>query len=691
MSKQQKKLPLLVIFIAGLVVGSAVLTFLPALADTATCTCPTNSADATAVTNAGTADETSATETGTASTGTADATTDAATSDSTAAAANVDSSADVNANTTSTSTETPADPEPEPLPHLVLNEILPDPVGTDTAGEFIEIANLDTGDADLSGWQIANQSGKVFNLPSEALPAGAVRQFIYAETKITLVNSGGSIRLVSPAGDTISSATYGTAPTGKSWARSASGTWDWNNIPTQGMANDEAGFPQPEVTVETVVTTATTTTDTDANESATSASTATTADTLTSDAATDQTAEASTEQTPTAAPDVIVTEALPRPGSDDEERIELWNRGATAATLDGWTLDDAEGGSKPFALAGATIPANDFLIIAKSQSKLALNDDGDEVRLISPASVIVSATAYKKAPVGQAWALVGDVWQWAEPTPGAANPAPAIIPEAAAPQENAPAPTDGQPTAEQINPLIVIPVAGQTSAAAKGGEVALEGVVTLPPGKVGSNTFAVASGGRGIFVRAYGAGLPLIKKGETVVLTGKITDGDGATSMSVTSREVRIIGAAQDVTPAVKKVGELVRGDHGLLVALSGTVTATGKKWLTLGDENLDGGVTVTLLSGSMPDGKHEGKIATAIGVVRFKGEQAEILIEGDALTLADAPASGGGSASGTAAAEDSRGKSSKLPAIVTPLGGVAASAYAVWRKRRGLPLPPIS
>lgn len=114
--------------------------------------------------------------------------------------------------------------------------------------------------------------------------------------------------------------------------------------------------------------------------------------------------------------DIKITAFLPDPeGKDSElEWIELTNFGKTKVVLDWWWLDDAEGGSKP-----SLIPPNTVLEAGKSQrflvteTKLALNNDGDTVRLFDPNLSLKDSVTYAKAPAGGIYQLdeVG-VWDW---------------------------------------------------------------------------------------------------------------------------------------------------------------------------------------------------------------------------------------------------------------------------------------
>ena len=81
---------------------------------------------------------------------------------------------------------------------------------------------------------------------------------------------------------------------------------------------------------------------------------------------------------------IILSEIMPNPeGTDtDTEWIEIYNTSTTDINLGNWSLYDAEGGSAPFVFpANTVVEAQDFLVIYRNESGLALNNDTDSVRL----------------------------------------------------------------------------------------------------------------------------------------------------------------------------------------------------------------------------------------------------------------------------------------------------------------------
>ncbi len=133
---------------------------------------------------------------------------------------------------------------------------------------------------------------------------------------------------------------------------------------------------------------------------------------------------------------VVINEVLIRPHYDwegkegpslDDEFIELYNIGPCGVDLGGFMLDDiADGGSKPYTLPDVRLPPGGFAVFFRSHTRIALNDTGDEVRLLSPGGRQLDSISYLKVraynlsygrlPDGSGHLVYG-LW----PTPGEAN------------------------------------------------------------------------------------------------------------------------------------------------------------------------------------------------------------------------------------------------------------------------------
>lgn len=123
---------------------------------------------------------------------------------------------------------------------------------------------------------------------------------------------------------------------------------------------------------------------------------------------------------------VIISEFLPDPeGTDTEnEWIELYNQSDQIANLTNWQIDDQEDGSSPFVFpANSLISPKQFLVLIRPITKIALNNDNDQVRLLYPDGSLATEVSYL-AEKKQDFSVAFDGYEyfWTKtPTPGAAN------------------------------------------------------------------------------------------------------------------------------------------------------------------------------------------------------------------------------------------------------------------------------
>lgn len=99
----------------------------------------------------------------------------------------------------------------------------------------------------------------------------------------------------------------------------------------------------------------------------------------------------------------VINEFLPRAGTDwngdgsinvGDEFIEIINIGKEEASLGGWKLDDADGGSSPYTLPDVSLLPGEIEVFYGKETGLVLNDIGDAVRLLRPNSSVVDYYLY---------------------------------------------------------------------------------------------------------------------------------------------------------------------------------------------------------------------------------------------------------------------------------------------------------
>lgn len=135
---------------------------------------------------------------------------------------------------------------------IVLNELLPNAIGTDTGNEFIEIYNPTNRTIDLSLYSVAIgiASDKIYAFPiGSTIAPGEYRVFSDSLMKFTLVNT--SSRVVLRAIDNSilgDSGMYDSPVEGSSWAF-IDGVWQFTNRPTPNAEN-MSSMVQPDSTTD---------------------------------------------------------------------------------------------------------------------------------------------------------------------------------------------------------------------------------------------------------------------------------------------------------------------------------------------------------------------------------------------------------------------------------------------------------
>lgn len=148
---------------------------------------------------------------------------------------------------TSSANQSPVSPpnlQPDTLTEAMLiavTELLPNPAApqTDAADEYVELYNPNDEIVHLTGYKV--QSGATYShsyiFKDETIAAHSYGVFYVRDTKLTLSNSDGRVRLLAPDGSQVDETpAYSGAKDGLAWALIGD-TWQWTAQPTPGAAN----------------------------------------------------------------------------------------------------------------------------------------------------------------------------------------------------------------------------------------------------------------------------------------------------------------------------------------------------------------------------------------------------------------------------------------------------------------------
>jgi len=129
---------------------------------------------------------------------------------------------------------------PEFSDKIILSEILPNPIGADKDGEWIELFNSGDKKVNLRGWILATSaktSGKQYVFSGDNfIEAKSYLVVKRSESGLVLTNESGHVALIYPPDKVLSEVSYGAAKEGKSYAFT-NNAWQWTDNPTPGREN----------------------------------------------------------------------------------------------------------------------------------------------------------------------------------------------------------------------------------------------------------------------------------------------------------------------------------------------------------------------------------------------------------------------------------------------------------------------
>ena len=365
---------------------------------------------------------------------------------------------------------------------ITITELFPNPTGSDDATvtpEFIELQNISSHDVDLTSWELTTIHRQAYRLPSLVMRPGSIVVFTRGQTGLALDNRKEKVTLSTQRGMVIDQRGYSTAaPENQSHQRGTGGGWLWGETspgkenvaakpilpeafisgPAEGSVGQLLTFdgsdsfdPQQRalafawrfgdgrkaagplvrqvysqpgkyevLLIVTAADVASTTEKLKITITGELKQIGTTTPTTTLPLL-DDPALALTE-----IPFIFIAEFLPNPEGADQagEFIELFNQEQRPVDLTGWQLDDADGGSRPFTVpAGTVIKPGQYLSFPAAQTKLALNNSTDAVRLLAPDGTVVDYVEYEDVKEGESMVL-DEQFNWqksATPTPGEIN------------------------------------------------------------------------------------------------------------------------------------------------------------------------------------------------------------------------------------------------------------------------------
>lgn len=138
----------------------------------------------------------------------------------------------------------PQIPQTQPK-QIIFNEIMPNPLGNDAEGEWIELKNTGEAPLDLAGWQISSSGKKTYKISGKdfettVIKAGGYFLIKREQSGIALNNLKDTIKLIGSTNKTIQTLKYSEEPSipeNVSYSLDAENSWFWSTTITPEREN----------------------------------------------------------------------------------------------------------------------------------------------------------------------------------------------------------------------------------------------------------------------------------------------------------------------------------------------------------------------------------------------------------------------------------------------------------------------
>lgn len=308
-------------------------------------------------------------------------------------------------------TPTP-DPTPTPTPTpapsgggpayssaVLISEFLPNPDGSDSGEEWIELFNNSAAAVNLGGWKLDDESASgsvgssAYTIPADTyINAMSYLALDLPEGSFALDNTGGdTLRLLWPNNQLAHQVIYtGNAKEDQAYARKSESVYEYTYA-TKSAANE---FEQkPVVTIESEKEPVPVVSTMDYTKSG-----------------------------------IRINEIFPNPKGIDsgKEWIEVINTGTETISLHGWVVDDGDKespiGSSAYKIQSSTLKPGEVAMIMIPTGSFAMNNTGSEtIRLFAPDKKLIDSVIYNGVKEDLSYTLLNGKWQWGSPTPDEAN------------------------------------------------------------------------------------------------------------------------------------------------------------------------------------------------------------------------------------------------------------------------------
>jgi len=546
--------------------------------------------------------------------------------------------------------------------NIIVTEIFPNPEGSDNDLEFIEIFNNSDVVVNLFGWSVGDNSKSKYTFDKEKKISSKDYLVIYrSESKIALNNGSENVKLYQPLKDApLQDVKYEKSIEGWGYSyHQEKKEWVWSETVTPGKENViktvnhpplvNFDCPESEVFRKLIFFDASDTTDEDGDElefrwelsddfesqeeffshgfmlDGVYTVKLTVSDgknevmkekiiTITKPGLNGELAASSGD----VLREIILNEVMPNPVDSDAEGewIEIYNKGDVEINLFNWKIDDEEGGSSPYKFSSDLFVApKQFYILDRVESKIALNNTMDSVRLFNNEELI-DEVDYSGVEEGEAYARgENDKWFWTTaPTPGEENII-SISESDSVAKVTAVLSSSGS-SSKTKEKVVVETTLEKVRDFEVGDLVKVSGTVAVLPGVFGTQYFYI-TGSPGLQVYNYNKNFPELKIGDFVEVAGELSQINGEKRLKTKeASDIKILeykGLPEPDLLTCDKAGE---ENIGELIIVVGEITEIKGSTIYLDDGSEEVLIYIKKGTGINIKNYSEGETASVTGIM---------------------------------------------------------------------------
>ncbi len=465
---------------------------------------------------------------------------------------------------------------------IIINELFPNPKGSDTENEFIELYNTSSSSVNLARWKIGDNSNKRYTIQEKVIEPFSYAVFVSKITGIALNNTGEeTFMLFDPNGNIIDTVRYHSTSTEEmSYAREKN-SWNWTTTPTLGKENiftlEQEEIVEEEEAVEK----------------------------------NDAMKESNVQVQNMAG--LFISEIFPSPVKlQIKEFVEIGNDGDSVIELGGMFLDDMDGGSKPYKIPENTIlEPQSYIVFSQEQTKIILNNTDDNVRLLDKNQDEILAVSYEQTRTNESYIIDENnnfVWTTTL-TPGEQNVLTSINETS---RQGAPQKVLGTKITTPLDVLLE-----DIRDLPKGEKIKTRGIVAAVPGVFGSQYFYIVDETSGIQIYNSKKDFPELTVGDVIEVTGEITIAYGETRLKTNSRaDMVVLGQDGEIVPQEVEIVAIDKTFEGAFVKVNGEITEVKTNFMYIDDGTSEIKIALKSGSGIKKDAIFVGKTVSLKGIV---------------------------------------------------------------------------